>query len=445
MWYRTVTRKELVELFLSPQSDRPGESAFNTSIPKKFGASDSVLLGWGEDPSASAILPCLAVVDDADLADLLALLNANPQGPSPVSAFCRFIGKEHFLQYLEPPPLDFTSPQIAPFIALSFAESLVLSDGQIKLADLGPAICQRTLSFTWAKAIAAKVPFSQLGHLVDSWAEAYAMTSDNQRATKVADSAGALFSVLRVVTELAVGSSSTSPEAAFCRALQDRSKSDQETAWKRLSSSFSEMPSLTAISEATREERGQIFQHAVRVNADPFTLALLAAQISPGTLDHIEIVQLQRDPRVVYWYTVLAALARPQALLSANGALGRRLERIASRLPTLEDFPECDLSFVELRVLSRLGLEYLSRRLEHAGEMSVELIPLITASFRFPTRGGRSAEASDQEKASKDRYNAERQRDRLLSIARSIEEIAYSQQLDLAPPDSRMKRGGVRK
>lgn len=446
MWYRLVNRKELMDFFLSPFGERSDSKiSFSTSIPKSFATNDSILLGWGKNPSKHPSLPCLAVTNDADLPDLLAYLNANPQGPSPITAFCRFISKEDFLEYSEPSLFDLESPHLTPFIALSYVESLVLSDRQIRLTDLSPAMCQRTLSFTWAKAVAAKVPFNQLGSIVEAWIACYGMTGDNHRAARVEETVSALFSVLRVVTGLLLGSAGESPEESFCRALLDRSKQEQEASWRRLSSELPGIATLTAISEATREERGQLFQQAVRADARPFVLALLAAQISPGTLDHIEIALAQKDPRVAFWYVALASIARPQAMLSFNGALGLKLERLASRLMPLDSFPECDLSYAELRVVARLGLEHLNKRLQHAGELSVELVPTVTALFRFPSRSGRSAEAYDQERSSRDLVNRERQRDRLLAIARSLEEMAHSQQLDIDYSENNPRKSGQRK
>lgn len=446
MWYRSVNRKDVMELFHTPFSERPsGKISVSTSIPRSFATSDSILLGWGKNPSKHPSLPCLAVTSDTELRDLLAYLNANPQGPSPITSFCRFLSKDDFFQYSESSLFAIESSQLTPFIALSYAESLVLSDRQIKFTDLSPAMCQRTLSFTWAKAIAAKVPASQLGTLVEAWTSCYSMTSDNHRAARVEETVSALFSVLRVITGLLLGIEGDSPEEIFCRALFERSKQEQEIAWQRLSSELPGIATLTAISEATREERGQFFQQAVRAEARPFVLALLAAQISPGTLEHIEIVLAQKDPKVAFWYVTLASIVRPQSVLSSNFSLGLKLERLASRSTQLDNYPECDLSYTELRVIARLGLEHLNKRLQHAGELSVELTPLVTALFRFPSRSGRSVEASDQERASRDLMSRERHRERLLSIARTLEEMAYSQQMEFENFYGSARKSGQRR
>ncbi|WP_156517011.1 hypothetical protein [Delftia sp. GW456-R20] len=431
MWYSTVNRKEFVEIFSLSLSNRLKKSLKKEpSFSREFELGELLLVGWKENPSEHSSLPCLAVARDSDISNLLALVNSIPQAPSPFTAFCRIIGKKEFLQYGDSLSLDFSQIGLEPLLALSYAEALFLADGQIQLTSLSPAICKRTLSFTWAKAVASKIPITQFGKMVDAWIDVYKMTTDPSRIARLGIMVGAMLPVIHTLSELLLGENKDlSLETEFCRALMDNSKERQELSWKKLAAPFIEATTLASIAKTTREERSQIFQKAIKSGASPFVTALMATQISPGTLDHIEIMLSHKDPSAVFWYAALAALARPHSVLTTQTSLSLRLERLISQPSGLEDYPQGDLSYSELQVLSRLGLEQLSRYLEHAGEIKIELVPLIVGIFRFSGRSARP-ENNEQDRLTRERQIREQQRENLLSIARMIEELAYSQEID---------------
>lgn len=441
MWYRNCTRRELLDLLLAPLSEKMLSADYVSSLPKSISIKDNILLGWRRDPAIHVDLPCLAVVGDKDLPDLLALVNASPQAPTPFTSFCRLVSKSDFLAYGDSVGLDLVAPDLSPFISLSYAEALLHAEGQIKLADVSPAICERTLSLTWAKAMSKKIPFEQLANLTDAWIEAYLLSSDPHRNTRAQETVSALFPVLRMLTELQLGLSAASAESELCLALMEQAKDRQETAWLSLTrNSLPEPVSIAAIGEATREQRGAFFQQAVRLGASPFVLAFLATQISPGSLDHMELTISQKDPSIVFWYAALASLVRPQAVMTLYGGQGLRLQRIASRDTNFEQNPQCDISISELRVLARIGFESLAKKVQHANEISIELVPLISGTFRFPAKLGRSSDGNEHEREAREKFYQDRTRDRLLSIARMLEDLAHTGGLDSDSNEYRTKR-----
>jgi hypothetical protein len=81
-----------------------------------------------------------------------------------------------------------------------------------------------------------------------------------------------------------------------------------------------------------------------------FLLAYLASAVSPGTLDHIQLILpfVRSFPDILLWYGLLAGI-------SSKGSLGRSADELARRvLRELErdsDFltaPSCDIALSEL-------------------------------------------------------------------------------------------------
>lgn len=433
MWYRNCSRKELLEIVLSPNRERHPNAEYLRSLPDFGKAKDVILLAWERDPLVHAELPCLAVLPEKDLIDTVAALNASPQAPSPFTSFCRLLSREEFAEYQNSDSLDLSSEDVSPFIALSYVEALLHADGQAKFADLSPAVCNRTLSLSWAKAIARRVPFSQLPRLIEAWIDTYVLTGTPEKGSKAKFTIASLTPILTTLTQLQFGGSASGIELELCRAVASRAKEQQEEIWARLRANLSEVPTIAGIAEATREERASFFQTAAQKNAPALVLGFLASQISPGSLDHLELAMRQSNPQIGFWYAAFAALWRPAAIVSGQGGQGARLLRLAGRPFELTNSPQCDISHTELRVLIRAGLDQLARKLEHSGEMIVELVPLVTCAFRFPGRANRSAESVDLDRASRQKIAQERLRDRLLHISRTLEDLALynEEQLEL--------------
>lgn len=81
-----------------------------------------------------------------------------------------------------------------------------------------------------------------------------------------------------------------------------------------------------------------------------------------------------------------------------------------------------------------------STKLQHASEISIELVPLINGTFRFPAKSGRSSDSNEHEREAREKFYQDRTRDRLLSIARMLEDLAHTSGLDSDSLDYRAKK-----
>lgn len=110
----------------------------------------------------------------------------------------------------------------------------------------------------------------------------------------------------------------------------------------------------------SREERVRNFEFGVaQLSASPlisesdcFVVAYLLAQVSPGTLDHIQLLSpiSKKMPQAYFWYGLLAGLAGDSKIFGVADGLGRRLIRDITRSENPLDRPAVDIDWVEVLV-----------------------------------------------------------------------------------------------
>lgn len=437
MWQAVVTRREFLDRVLSGQTG--AISPINTaelfsSLPAR---KRELLISWRDDPRIDASFPTVAVMPDDELLDFFAALNASPSAPAPFSAFCRVISVSEAAQYSQHSS-DTGGPRkiLEALLGLSFAEAISHSGKLLKPLDLSPAICKRTVAYTWAKALANGVPLEQFNTLINGWFDALALTGAGERIPpmrEVIDSEGI---ILRTAVEIFYGlpNPNASAISMLCEALVDGHKDSIEHFWQKLTFDLPNPVTLSAISTSTREERGSMFQTtlnslystAPKDERTPAICAFLATQIAPGSFEHFEVLLSQDDRRLLLWYSFFAALQKPKGYLGFSGGLGSRLLRDVDFLEAFSSGPVGDVSLRELHVLSRGGLESLSKRIGHSNEIEVEIVPLATGNFRFSSRQFKQADLFEAHKATELPPNPEdilSPDEKLLQIIKTLESL----------------------
>lgn len=150
---------------------------------------------------------------------------------------------------------------------------------------------------------------------------------------------------------------------------------------------------MAELAKLNREARGSYLQEALRYlekSSDDenrvAACAFIATRVAPGSLEHLELLSTQRLPGLGLWYVLFASIQSPQQVLAIQNGLGHRVLRDVSAVESLTSRPSADIAFSELKAIERLGPEALSRKLGHANEIEVELVPFVTTSFTYPTK-----------------------------------------------------------
>ena len=449
MWTASLSRREFLEVFASGPSDAVIRRARRLDMIVVLEAEKgSVTVAWGQQPLNNMSFPNLAVVRENEINDLLAALNANPNAVSPFSAFCRLVPFEASRAFLDAPPGEshvVTTAVIDAVAMLSLVEVQLHSEGVMKLRQASPAACCRTLSYVWAKALAAGTPESQLPSLSDKWMSTYAALNGGAPGAEVATVSRYALNVLKVAADAFHGKRSTSLAHRITEALVRADRIELGWAWSDLSAKVGVDISLDEIAKAPREERGSLLQKALQDHGS-LTAAedrdaargFLATQVAPNSLDHLDILLTRSGPGAALWYVFFATLQNPIALLNAFGGVGRRLSRDIHDVESFDMPPRADIGFEEFEVLSRYGPDELGRKIGHSNQIDVELLPLVTGSFRFGRSQSSKPAATPDEIQSP---NAEEVMSNLLLISSIVNETMASMGAKTASPSpARPKR-----
>lgn len=393
MWHANVTRRQLLELFLAGEIPKPSE--VHDFAMAMEGEQSSFDVFWIKKPAGGlGALPTLIVVDDRALQEAIAMLSSSSQVPSPLTAFCRFVPRSLV------PSLKSSVGSVRPEIALaltgvSLAEAVIYSGGSIRLSDVSPAACKRTLAFVYGRAL-TQLPVDALPLVVSRWLDTQSILGVSppifERVSK------ALTPVLNLAARVFLGFPPDDVVSAVASEIIEFGEPSEEM-WAEMSGERAHIPSLKFFAEATREERSSAFQDvlrslyskpAVQISEEAVAACALAGtRISPGTLDHLNLLVQYSDVRLPLWYAFFASLQRQGSALRANSGAGLRVMRDMSRQAALGEAPVADISSEELKFAFRANLEHLSRKLGHANEILVELFPGLEASFRFGSKGDR--------------------------------------------------------
>lgn len=394
MWTASLSRREFLEVFASGTSDAVIERSRRLDLKAVLKEeTGGVTVAWGQQPLNQMSFPNLAIVREGEISDLLAALNANPSAVSPFSAFCRLVPFEAARAFLDAPRGDshlVTSVVIDAVAMLSLVEVQLHSEGIMKLRQASPAACRRTLSYVWARALSAGTPESQLPSLPDKWLEIYEVVNGGALGDLVPSVSKHALAVLRVAASVFHEKQSTSVVQKLTEGLVRSDRVELDRAWRDISAKVGIDVSLEGISKAPREERGSLLQkslqdHGLGVSKEDRDAArgFLATQVAPNSLDHIDILLTRSGPGAAFWYVFFATLQSPLALLSAFGGIGRRLSRDIHDVESFDMPPKADIGFEEIKVFSRFGMDELGRKIGHSNQIEVELLPLVTAAFRF--------------------------------------------------------------
>lgn len=451
MWYAEFTRKELVELCLGGGYDSRNVRVEKSGRVVVAPGSTTYHAYWREDPEKAPGIPTLIVTPDGEAQDFLTALNASPQAPSPFTALCRVLSMEEARVRFNEPLREVDEISLRATAILSMAEAILHSDGKFTLKTLGPAACRRTVAFAWGRAYATGAPASSFEPLVGRWLETYALMghSEGSFAWVAATITSALQVLQCTLPREEWPPSNLGRGFSLINGVLDNDDREIDAAWSVLARELALNVSLREIAAASREDRGGYLQQALRMvaaskeSSAALGCAFLATQVAPRSLEHLEILRAAGRPQLVLWYSFMATIQNPLAILSEYGGLGFRVLRDIKSIDQQFSNPSADISHQELKTISRVGMENIGRRAGHVGEVEVELAPLVSATFSLPSRPPRTETATKVERDSRAQVglsDARRARiyDALNAIAKTIEEP--SEEFVLTSPQASTRR-----
>lgn len=391
MWSALISRREVFELFLG--STKAVEGRLRETSQLSLSAGSEALLVWDCDPTQRFVLPTLMVVADEDVQSTLSAIAAAPQAPSPVTALTRILTREEARQHFDGDVLTIDERVFPAVTALAFVEAVLHGGGRIGIKQLTPLICRRTLAFAWGRTLASRAGGEAYLELPARWLDVYSLLNSPSTHEAAQYAVDPIVSVLGLLTQIAHGYRPETATGGLVYEILNGTKASQEQAWERLAARLSRLIRIDALQSLTREERGSYLQEALRQMSSSGSYieqgemaaacAFVATRLAPGSLEHLEVLKGERRPDLLAWYGLFAALQSPKEILSLYGGLGFRSSRDMLRVEEKLASPSADISYPELKILARGGLEPLASRIGHSSELQVELVPYVSTSFTF--------------------------------------------------------------
>lgn len=440
MWSAQVSRRDVFELFLG--STKAVDGRVREAAQVNVDAGNEVLLVWDCDPAHRFVLPTLVIVADGDVQGVLSAIAAAPQAPSPMTALSRVLTREEAKQHFDSDALPINERVFPALAALVFVEAVLHGDGRLGLKQLTPLICKRTLSFAWGRSLAARVGAESFLELPGRWLEVYSLLNSPPASDAAQNAVDSIVGALSLLTQIAHGLRPDTATGSLAFELLNGARDQQERAWQRLATRLPRLVGIETLQSFTREERGSYLQEALRFLSSTgerseqedviVACAFLATRLAPGSLEHLEVLRGAKRPELLAWYALFAALQHPKEILSLFGGLGFRLSRDILRTEEKLAPPVADISYAELRMLARGGLESMTGRLGHASELQVELIPYVSTSFTFQPKnrlrwaeGQQSLDIEQSEPPISPRARVARLAAELAELARNLPDVQH--------------------
>jgi hypothetical protein len=131
-------------------------------------------------------------------------------------------------------------------------------------------------------------------------------------------------------------------------------------------------------------------------HTDEIAVAFFCNLIQPGSFAHVKVLAALVDfyPAALVWYGYFCGVAGRTAMQGMDSGLITKLERDLLASFSFESRPECDISFEELQVLSRIKLRAESIKPSHQRAILVGLLPGVNVLSRFDSESEPSTDRS---------------------------------------------------
>jgi hypothetical protein len=410
MWSKKVNRKELAEVLNSGRITSADGLYQSESGLSALGGWDEIELLWKDNPVSDSRFPSVIVVDRTEQRDLLAWLNTYSPSTRPVTAYSHIADRQTASVFLE----GTSAPRLGRFedacLGLIVGETATYVGGKKDLRSVTHTACLSTLSFAIARSAALGLDAKMISEIEDRWSRSRVLIGASPLPV-TSEPLQAAWSVIRHLAKgefkLPLGEPVSSLVLEACAQVWSHGEiSDSE--WQSLTKDLPELAPLQDELKGPREGRLSLFERAVsgarRSQVDKnrnaeFLCAYLASSISPGTLDHLHVLQpyLYTFPNLLIWYGLCAGLSSRDTLGTTLNGLVRRVKRELVREEHFLQNPSCDIAFIELEMMSGSARDWTTElRVATPGHLIVELLPCINSHYRAPRLEGANELASGE-------------------------------------------------
>jgi hypothetical protein len=409
MWTKKVSRSELAEILNSGRlSSHVGLYESEASLIALGGRNEIELL-WSDDPRRDSRFPAAMIVDREEQRDLLAWLNTYSRSIRPVTAYCRISDRQTAAETLAIK----NSPRLGRLedacLGLIVGETATYLPSKKDLRSVTHTACLSTMSFSVARAAGFGFDKRIISEVQTRWAQSRTLIGSSPLPINGA-SLLAAWSVIRHLSKGEFNLPLDEPVSPLILDACTQIVSNGvigESEWRALTKDLAGLAPLQEELKGPREERLLLFERAAndarqsrtyKSGSAEFLCAYLASSISPGTLDHLHVLQpyLYTFPTLLIWYGLCAGLSSRDTLGATLNGLVRRVKRELVREEHFLQAPACDIGFAELALMSSSTREWSELRTNNPGQIVVELFPCINSHYRSPrsdnTLEGPSAE-----------------------------------------------------
>jgi hypothetical protein len=404
MWTCSLTRRQFAE-FLRSKGDQYREGREVSSIEEvPYLGTEQIGLLWPRNPENDLRIPTVLLVDGERTRDFFAWALTYLPELRPLTALSRIMPQATAQVYASHRADQFSGALQSGCLGLILGEALSYSTASGGIRHISPSGCASTYSFAMTSALAHGLPEADIDDFGRRWSSVRTLTKQPIRVPS-AEQLGLPWSVLRSVVS---GTDLRRPRddqpmviADACQELLNHGEIRSTALWD---GGVGEPASLWDQRRTqTREERVALFETTARgltmernTNAPlvEFRLAYLAAQISPGTLEHYALLMphLQLYPVILPWYGLIAGLVAWNQGLKLGGGLGMRVLRDAQQCGGWLERPTCDVALIELEILLGADNPQSDLRVGAQSQLSVELAPGANTHVRWPPKSDSTGE-----------------------------------------------------
>lgn len=413
MLVKVASRKEFLDVLQAQGLFEVGDLRTAETIENRHIRADEVLLLWSEThsryrkrdrSSRVATLPQVIVVNLESRRDFLAWISTYLPELKPLTAYTRVLSIDEFHPIAESksmPGLDFLEEAS---IGLVLAEAATyLENKQEKKLNFSPLACAGTFSFAMARSFAISCGMgSEIDDeiVMDRWIKVRTLTK--QQSLKLRpDDLAIPWRVLGAIYSAESGfrfSKRDLPDVIYssCLSILEGSELDPSV-WDRLALEFPRLREAKREMAGPREGRVVFFEQFLLSLSESrlpdsvfgsFLCGFLASQIGPGTLDYLMLLipYLDQFPSSLLWYGLCSGLQRRASLYGFSSGVGRRVLREIIRADSVFSSPQADIAIAELEVMSAGGNQAMDFRTGAQGILTVEILPMILTTVRWPAK-----------------------------------------------------------
>ncbi|KAF0221907.1 MAG: hypothetical protein FD174_238 [Geobacteraceae bacterium] len=397
MWILRINRSQLVEIFKDG-----GGSWLNSYAPSYVDIlpgepcdSNNFYLVWNSQPSKNYCIPIAIIVDKEFQKDFFAWSLTYLSHISPLSSYCRIIDSNTFNSLVGCTPTNIKLPEAA-YVSVIAAELLGYVDGNLGNINIthGNAYSS-TFSFARVRAKFYQYRNAFPDDLSNVWWRTRALS--NKKISR--DYLGTLSEIWTCLdafdNDLQCTSLISVVEPSVISALEEYSIKGviSPATIKKLYKNqiILHEPELgingTLESRVTSVEKilSQLGNRRTNDKNISFISAYIVSQISPGTLDHFEILKPYSEnfSSAYLWLGVFAGLHPQSRVFQSLGNLSNRIFRDLHRDEHILERPQSDISYVELDIISSHIKDLRSIPSRHHGYLDIEIAPFIVSTIKI--------------------------------------------------------------